>query len=264
VTRGGDAADQRLPPWPAALWLVRHGESAGNVARDRAEAARLPLIELAEREMDVPLSRRGREQAEVLGRWFARLPIEKRPNVMLCSPYVRATETMDLLVRMADLHIPGLRTVLDERLREKEFGDLDRLTKAGIAAGFPEQALLRAPLRKFYYRPPNGESWCDVLLRVRGVLDQIQLQYRGDRVLIVGHQVIVLCFRYLLESMTERQILDVDAAGDVANCSVTSYYPRIDDAGRVEMTLELWNYVAPLEEAGAPVTAKSDGPAGLR
>jgi broad specificity phosphatase PhoE len=257
-------ADQEPPPWPNALWLVRHGESAGNVARDRAEAAGLPLIELAERDMDVPLSPRGREQAAALGRWFARLPIERRPNVVLCSPYVRATETMDLLVRTAGMQIPSLRTVLDERLREKEFGDLDRLTKAGIAAGFPEQAQLRARVGKFYYRPPNGESWCDVLLRVRSVLDQIQLQYRGDRVLIVGHQVIVLCFRYLLERMTERQILDIDATGDVANCSVTSYYPRRDDAGRVGMTLELWNHVMPLEEAGAPVTAEPDAPAGPR
>jgi probable phosphoglycerate mutase len=259
-----DVADQEPPPWPAALWLVRHGESAGNVARDRAEAAGLPLIELAGRDMDVPLSPRGREQAAALGRWFGRLPAVRRPNVIFCSPYVRATDTMDLLVRVAGLEGPGLRTVVDERLREKEFGDLDRLTKAGITARFPEQALLRARLGKFYYRPPNGESWCDVLLRVRSVLDQIQLQHRGERVLVVGHQVIVLCFRYLLERMTERQILAIDAAADVANCSTSSYHPRRDGAGRVEMALELWNHVGPLEDAGAPVTEEPDLSAGPR
>jgi probable phosphoglycerate mutase len=260
-----DADDQEQPsPWPDALWLVRHGESAGNVARDRAEAAGLPLIDLAGRDMDVPLSPLGREQAEALGRWFARLPTERRPNVVLCSPYVRARQTMDLLVRLADVQVPGLRTVVDERLREKEFGDLDRLTKAGITARFPEQALLRARLGKFYYRPPNGESWCDVLLRVRSVLDQIQLQHRGERVLVIGHQVIVLCFRYLLERMTEQQILDVDAAGDVANCSISSYHPRRDAAGRVEMALEQWNYKAPLEDADAAVTEEPDVSAGPR
>jgi hypothetical protein len=39
--------------------MVRHGESAGNVARDAAHAARKPRIELTMRDMDVPLSPRG-------------------------------------------------------------------------------------------------------------------------------------------------------------------------------------------------------------
>ncbi len=42
--------------WPQQLWIVRHGQSAGNVARDSAEAARLSLIDIAERDIDVPLS----------------------------------------------------------------------------------------------------------------------------------------------------------------------------------------------------------------
>jgi broad specificity phosphatase PhoE len=55
--------------------------------------------------------------------------------------------------------------------------------------------------------PPAGESWCDVILRLRSVLDTISLHYRGKRVLIVGHQVVVLCLRYLLENMDEQTIL---------------------------------------------------------
>ena len=38
------------------LWLVRHGESVGNVAATAAEAARAEMIELASRDADVPLS----------------------------------------------------------------------------------------------------------------------------------------------------------------------------------------------------------------
>ena len=41
-------------------------------------------------------------------------------------------------------------------------------------------------------------------------LDTLTREYRGERVLIVAHQVIVNCFRYLLERMTEAQILDID------------------------------------------------------
>lgn len=43
-------------PWPANLWIVRHGESAGNLARAAADAAGLPMIDIAERDVDVPLS----------------------------------------------------------------------------------------------------------------------------------------------------------------------------------------------------------------
>ena len=52
--------------WPRTLWIVRHGQSAGNVARDAAEAAGLPVIDIAERDIDTPLSELGRRQA---ARW---------------------------------------------------------------------------------------------------------------------------------------------------------------------------------------------------
>ena len=49
------------------LWLVRHGESTGNVAATGAERAGAELIEIDVRDADVPLSQVGREQAEALG-----------------------------------------------------------------------------------------------------------------------------------------------------------------------------------------------------
>ena len=57
--------------WPERLWIVRHGESAGNVARNVAHAAGLPEIDIAGRDADVPLSPLGERQSRALGRWFA-------------------------------------------------------------------------------------------------------------------------------------------------------------------------------------------------
>src|SRR3954447_11174990 len=79
--------------WPAKLWIVRHGQSAGNVARDAADAAGLPTIDLELRDVDVPLSALGLRQAAALGRWFAALPEAERPEIVLASPYVRARQT---------------------------------------------------------------------------------------------------------------------------------------------------------------------------
>lgn len=42
--------------WPARLWVVRHGQSAGNVARDIAESNGAALIDLEHRDADIPLS----------------------------------------------------------------------------------------------------------------------------------------------------------------------------------------------------------------
>ena len=81
-------------------------------------------------------------------------------------------------------------------------------------------------LGKFYYRPPGGESWTDVILRLRSLVDSLTREHAGRRVAIVSHQVIVLCFRYLFERLNEQQLLAIDAQGDVANCSVTTY--RLD------------------------------------
>ena len=83
--------------WPSRLWIVRHGESAGNVAREKANAGGLGRIDIAERDMEVPLSDLGEEQSRALGRWFAAFPKEERPQVVLTSPYVRAQATAEIL-----------------------------------------------------------------------------------------------------------------------------------------------------------------------
>jgi broad specificity phosphatase PhoE len=247
--------------WPDVMWIVRHGQSAGNVARDEAEAAGHPIIDIPMRDVDVPLSELGEQQAGALGRWFAQMPEEARPSIVLSSPYLRAQETARLTLDAAKMDMGNDVTfITDERLREKEFGVLDRLTKHGIRQKYPEQAEIRSVLGKFYHRPPGGESWCDVILRLRSVIDTITRDYRRERVLVVSHQVVVSCFRYLLERMSEEEIMTIDREKNVANCSVTSYEFDPTLGRRGKLSLRLFNFVAPLEEAGAEVTRKPDAP----
>lgn len=241
--------------WPQTLWIVRHGQSAGNVARDAAEAAGLPVIDIAERDIDTPLSELGQLQATALGHWFGELPPERRPEVILCSPYVRARETARLMLAGAGIPEDGLRLRVDERLREKEFGILDRLTHFGIRQKYPELGDQRSHVGKFYFRPPGGESWCDVILRLRSVLEMMAREHGGQRVLVVGHQVIVSCMRYLIEGLDEAQILAIDRRGDVPNCGITSYEY---DPARDALAPDLVNFAAPLRQAGAPVTVEPD------
>jgi 2,3-bisphosphoglycerate-dependent phosphoglycerate mutase len=246
--------------WPDVLWLARHGESAGNVARREAEAAGHPTFELAvRRDMDVPLSPLGEQQARALGQWFGDRPPNERPTVVLASPYVRTQETARLICEAAGLD--QVEYVVDERLREREFGVLDRLTKAGIQRKHPEQAEFQAALGKFYHRPPGGESWCDVILRLRSVVDTIKLDYCQERVLVVAHQAVVMCFRYLLEQLTEDEVLAISRDDNVANCSLTTYSFDASAGLKGRLVLKSYNFVAPLTEAGAEITREPDAPA---
>ncbi|MGH8855319.1 MAG: histidine phosphatase family protein [Telluria sp.] len=245
--------------WPQEIWLVRHGQSAGNVARELAEAAAGHRIDIADRDIDVPLSELGERQSAALGAWFASLPPGQQPTVVLHSPYVRAYETASIMMQWLDRE--RLVVESDERLREKEFGILDRLTTHGIAHHYPELYEQRQHVGKFYFRPPGGESWCDVILRLRSVIDTLNREFCKERVLIVAHQVTVNCFRYLFERLSEKSILAFDRALDVPNCSVTSYEfdPSLGKGGH--LALRLVNFVAPLEATGTPVTASRDLPA---
>ena len=247
--------------WPQSIWIVRHGQSAGNVAREAAEADLLPRIDISTRDMDTPLSSLGERQAQALGHWFGSMPSGRRPNVVFYSPYLRARHTAELIMGAANMAADSVTVRGDERLREKEFGILDRLTKFGIHQKYPDLSEQRAHVGKFYFRPPGGESWCDVILRLRSVLDTLTREHRRERILIVAHQVIVNCLRYLFERMDEAEILAVDRKADVPNCAVTSYEFDPNQGRNGKLMTEMINFVAPLREAGTPVTAAPDLPA---
>ncbi|RYX89223.1 MAG: histidine phosphatase family protein [Comamonadaceae bacterium] len=251
------AAHVAVGKWPEMIWIVRHGQSSGNVARDAAEAAGLAVIDIADRDIDVPLSPLGTQQARALGEWIAQLPAHEQPEVVLASPYIRARDTARYMLQSAGLEGQAeLR--FDERLREKEFGILDRLTRFGIKERYPELDEQRGHVGKFYFRPPGGESWCDVILRLRSLMEMAGREYAGRRVVIIAHQVIVNCARYLLENMDEHQILEIDRMGDVPNCGVTSYQFDAGAGLGGGMVLRQANFVAPLTQAGTPVTSAPD------
>ncbi|MES2137319.1 MAG: histidine phosphatase family protein [Pseudomonadota bacterium] len=250
--------------WPERLWLVRHGQSQGNVARDAAHEAGSHEIDIEMRDVDVPLSSLGVEQAKAAGRWFAALPSDERPEIIMSSPYVRARQTAELICEKGALSGGKARALTDERLREREFGIFDRLTTAGIRHRFPEEAAHRRRLGKFYHRPPGGESWADVILRLRSMLNTINLHYCDRRVLVVCHQVVVLCFRYILEELDEAAILNIDKQSEVLNCGIAAYDFDPDPKGLCVPRLSLWNHGAPLEAEGAAKTSAPDAMAGSR
>lgn len=231
------------------LWLVRHGESIGNVAATRAEVAGDAEIMLSTRDADVPLSDTGVEQARALS-----IPLRDAdtvPQVAWLSPYVRAQQTFALGVENG----PAIDRVLtDERLRDRELGILDLLTRRGVAERHPEEARRRARLGKYYHRPPGGESWADVALRLRSFLrDASDTDVRVG--LVVAHDAIVMLLVALLTGLDEKSLLEFAAANTVLNASVTRV--RFDGA---QWRVVDFSDVRHLEQLGAEVTVHPGSP----
>lgn len=226
---------------PVALVLLRHGESVGNVARQHAYATSADVIESEGRDADVPLSPLGESQAESVGRWLAALPAHERPESVWSSPYVRAATTATTAVRVGGL---ALSVHLDERLRDRDLGVLEGLTGRGIAARFPAEADRKARLGKLYHRPPGGESWADIALRVRSLLADLDHAEPGRRVLLVAHDAVILLVRFVCEGMTEEALMETERE-TVPNASVTRL---MRPSGRGRWTLAGSNDTAHLDE----------------
>jgi broad specificity phosphatase PhoE len=230
------------------LGVVRHGQSTGNVTAEEAETGGLEAIDIPERDADVPLSEIGREQAGAVGRWLAEQDEDERPEIAIISPYLRTRQTAGLA-----LDGTGITMVVDERLRDRELGILDLLTGRGVEARLPGEAARRRRLGKFYYRPPGGESWADVLLRVRALLRELREDHPDGRVLLFAHEATVLLVRYLAEHLSEEELMAVARSNTIANTSISSWR-RVDG----ELKPERFNFVEHLHREGTPPTKQED------
>ena len=199
------------------LMLIRHGQSTGNVAREQAERAGADVMAVDYRDADVPLTDLGRAQAQALGRWLDTVAPAEAPTSVWSSPYLRARDTAAQVLQACE-HLPPMH--IDERLRDKELGILDGLTFTGMRTRFPQEAQRRERQGKFYYRPPGGESWADMALRVRSVLLDID-RIEDGRVAIFTHDAIVFLFRYVCQNLDEPTLLELGRATLIANASVT-------------------------------------------
>jgi len=246
----------RWLPGPAALWFVRHGQSEGNVIRDRAEAQARERFEFATRDADVPLSDLGRDQAAAFGRWLADQPAERWPTAVITSPYLRTRQTAEILLAAAGSRFTALPVDVDERLRDREMGLWEGLTWRGIQARFPEQAEHARLTGRYYHRPAGGESWCDLLLRLRSVLDDVGRQWPAERVLVVSHDVTIQLCRALIEGLGEADVVSLITTHPYANCALSSFEAR---DGQYERTA--YNHVTPVRAEGEPVTKEPDAAA---
>jgi probable phosphoglycerate mutase len=231
------------------LWLVRHGESVANVAAAEADRAGEDRIHVEHRDADVPLSPLGERQATALGTGLADRRVDDLPFAVWASSYVRAQETIRIALDSAG--VPA-HLHIDERLRDRELGVLDLLTMQGVQHLHPDEAERRRWLGKYYHRPAGGESWVDVMLRLRSVLHDVDRQQDTQRLVVATHDAVVMLFVAICTDMDESALLDFARTHTVANASLTRI---VRDTVGAPWRLEEFSAVGHLDDVDTPVTA---------
>lgn len=209
---------------PRNLILIRHGESEGNVANTRSRQGDNSAFtdEFYNRHSSLwRLSDKGIEQAKKTGEWLKKEREGKEP-LFRCytSEYVRAMETA------AHLDIPDAKWFSEFYLRERNWGDMDRMTEEDRNRLY-ENSVKEKKIEQLYWTPPNGESLADVGLRVDRIFQTLHRECDGKDVVIVCHGEIMMMIRARLERLTQEKFGEIlnskDEKDKVHNCQVIQY-----------------------------------------
>ncbi|MEO1233771.1 MAG: histidine phosphatase family protein [Myxococcota bacterium] len=172
-------------PEPTTLLLVRHGQTEWNAANRVQGQTNSDLTEL------------GRAQAEAVAKLLdADAPAvrswEARPTVLYASDLDRTQQTAAPISARLDLE-----PILDPRLREMHFGDLEGLTWPELEAKFPEVSMRLWGSATDPERPApgeGGESRVDMHRRSRSALEEIAERHPGETVVVVSHGGVISFF----------------------------------------------------------------------
>ena len=154
------------------LVIVRHGQSEWN------------LLNLFTGWRDVDLSPKGIEEAHAAGRRLKAKGLHF--GIAFTSALTRAQRTLDIMLE--ELGQTGLRTLRDQALNERDYGDLAGLNKDDARKKWGEEQV-HTWRRSYAVAPPGGESLRDTGARVWPYyLHEIQpYVMRGEQVLISAH-----------------------------------------------------------------------------
>lgn len=188
---------------PRRIYLVRHGESKGNV--DAGTYSGIP-------DSEVELTDKGRLQAREAGIKLRQLiaPVDKVK--FWISPHRRSRQTADRIMEAFDKATYSIRE--EPRIREQDFGNLqDEKLQPTIMKE-------RSKFGRFYYRFPNGESGADVYDRVSTFMETLHRDMETGHhqsMCIISHG--ITCRVFLMRFM--RWPLSMfDNMHNLANCEI--------------------------------------------
>ena len=215
---------------PIDLILVRHGQSEGNIVIENMKRGDTSLH--TETVRNTPnyqwrLTEQGREQARSTGEWINR-NIGTDIGRYYASPFIRTQETAGLL------GLPDARWRLDQRLRERDWGEINSVPAVEHIAAYPRNAAVKSN-NAVYWRPPAGESIADARMRVRNFLDTLHRDASNDKVIVVTHGEFISATRAVIEDLSddEWKRRDDDPEYKIYNAHVVHFSRRDPITGKI-------------------------------
>jgi len=205
---------------PNRIMLVRHGESEGNIDKDKY----LTVPDYA-----LNLTLKGVEQAQKAGHEIKEVIGAESVYVYL-SPYFRTRQTFQYL--KAGLEANIAKVIEDPRIRELDWG---HLRNPDENEGIIQQ---RDSFSTFYYRIPDGESGADVYDRVTTFLETLYRDFNKpnypQNTLIVTHG---LTLRLFLMRWFHWTVEEFENLRNPRNCQVVIMQKNLNE--RYELVTEL-------------------------
>lgn len=232
---------------PTDLVFVRHGESEGNVAKRRSEKGDNSVFTpefMNRHSASFRLTPEGRRQAGKTGDWI-RNEFPMGFDRYIVSEYIRAMETASLL------NIPRAEWFCEPYLTERDWGELDICPEDERKAKFGE-ALRKRKVEPFFWRPPNGETFVQLCMRLDRVFHTLHRECSDKRVIIPCHGEVMLAGRVRIERISQiefkRIFLSKRREDRIFNCQIIHYTRRDPETGKLSRFAEWVRMVGPSEQ----------------
>ena len=182
------------------LVLVRHGQSEWNLKNLFTGWRDVDLTELGREE-----AKAGAEKLKARGTKF---------DIAFTSVLKRAQKTNDIILDA--LGQIGLKTIRDQALNERDYGDLSGLNKDDARAKWGEEQV-HIWRRSYDVQPPGGESLKDTGARVWPYYLHVMQPHvlRGETVLVSAHGNSLRALIMALEGKSGEEIVKLELATGV-------------------------------------------------
>ena len=160
----------------------------------------------------IPLNEHGRQQAARLANFVRNIGV----SALYSSDLMRARQVAELIGERL-----GYTPALDSRLRERDIGRWQGLTRAQMRAWYADD-YQQAQTDPENYRVPGGESRADVRKRTLEAFSDIIAQDKGETIAIVSHTTAI---HLLVEELIPGYTI---GSADFGNTSVTTIVREAD------------------------------------
>ena len=175
------------------IYIFRHGESEDNANF------------LFSGWRDSPLTEKGKEQALVIAPKIK----DKKLDILISSPQIRAIETMKLAISHNN-YAKGREIATDPRIKERSYGELQGKSKLELQLENPEQ--LKIYRRSYYEKVSEGESLEDVVNRVEEFCREIVplMKLHKLNVAVSCHGNSIRGFRKYFENLSPEEVCEIE------------------------------------------------------